>query len=1010
MKTKLFFMKTKVKRLLILVAIFTVSLGFAQTVTVAGVVNSEGGEPLPGVNVLVKGTQKGTNTDFDGKFTLDVSKNNVLVFSYLGYHTQEVVVGDQKSLTISMVEDANELDEVVVVGYGTQKKVNLTGSLTTVKAEDLKDRPFTNASQMLSGQAAGVSVIQTSGKPGSDGDTIRIRGIGTLGNNNPLVLVDGIIGSLGNVNPSDIETLTVLKDAASASIYGARAANGVILITTKKGKSGKLKVDYDFYTGVQEATKLTDYVSNSVEFMELKNLAIFNEDPSASPAYPNSMIDEFRTGTDPYIYPNTDWNDVMYKTANIQSHNLRVSGGSEDTTYALSFGYLDQDGVLRGTSAEQYNMRLNLNSKVSEKFNYSVGITGRHDDVHDPVVGAGTLSGWVNRALPMYLPRLEDGRYGDTWIGNSSQNSLAGALEGENNTGYDEYILNLSGTYEIVKDLKLTGLVAVRKNNTFQKRFIPELYIYNPKTGDAKAQGSGGNPLTASSYSDQRTRITFNTRLDYAKSFKEKHNTTFLVGFNQDTDKFDYVSASKGGIPSNALQEINAGSIDPTAGGSHVDFGLQSFFGRATYNYKEKYLFEANFRYDGSSNFGEGNKWGFFPSVSVGWNIAKEAFLENSETINSLKLRGSWGQLGNQSIGPNQYSATYSLGRSYSYGGTLVGGASQAGLPNPDITWETSTQTNIGVDLSAWNGKLGLVVDYYDKLTEDILRPISISAVVGGLGAPLVNLASVKNTGVEFAVTHKNNFGEFEYNIGANFTTISNEVTKIAAPVLGSISRLEEGHSINEFYLIKMIGIFQDAAEVTAHGAQPGAQPGDVKFEDFDGNGVIDGDDRQEAGSSIPTYTYGMTLNANYKGFDFSMLMQGLGGIKATTEEEQKPFFNGAGVPTFWRDNAWTAANPNNSYPRLTRSSNYINNAWRSSSFLLEDASFLRIKNIQIGYSLPESMLTKIKVSKLRFYINAQNPITFTDYRGLDPEKNVFAGRGSYSNVSIYSFGLNLSL
>lgn len=1005
-------MKTKVFRIFILLSVLTVSLSFAQNQSVSGKVLSSGdGMPLPGVNVIVKDSQNGTITDFDGNFTLtNVSPNGVLTFSYMGFKTLEVNVNSKKIFTISMEEDASQLDEVVVVAYGTQKKVNLTGAIATVKVDDIKNRPITNATQMLSGMVSGVSVLQQSGQPGGDGATIRIRGVGTLGNSNPLVIVDGIIGTLGNVNPSDIESMTVLKDAASASIYGSRAANGVLLITTKKGKIGKIVINYDFYSGIQEASKLTEYISISAEFMELKNLARFNEDPTSSPIYSLDDINEYKTGTDPYKYPNTNWQDVMYRKANIQSHNLRVSGGNEATKYSFSMGYLNQQGVLLGTSAEQYNVRLNLSSKVSDKFNYTVSVSGRHDDVHNPVVGAGTLIGWVDRALPMNGTRLEDGRYSDSWLGNASQNALAAAFEGNNDTGKDEYILNVSGEYEFIEGLKLAGNVAVRKNHNLTKLFRPELFVYNPKTFESKSQASGGTALSAANYFQDRSRITLNARLNYNKTFADKHNTSILIGINQDTDKYNYLNASKAGIPSNALHEISAGSVDPTAEGGHVDFAMQSVFGRATYNYDEKYLFEANFRYDGSSNFAEGNKWGFFPSVSAGWNMSEEDFLVDSDIIDHLKVRASWGQLGNQDISPNQYSATYSLGQNYSYGGSLVGGAAQNKLPNPDITWETSTQTDIGVDLTAWDGRLGMVVDYFHKLTEDILRSTSVSGVIGGLAPPLVNLAAVKNTGWEFALTHKNNINNFKYGVGVNFTTIKNEVTKIAAPSIGGWTRIAEGSPINEFYVIKMIGIFQNEAEVLAHGAQPNAQPGDVKFEDLDNNGVIDGDDRQTAGSSIPTYSYGMNLNAEYKGFDFLMLFQGFGGINAITEEEQKPFFNGAGIPKFWAENAWTAESPNNSYPRLTRSSNYINNAWRKSSFLIEDSSFLRVKNIQLGYNLSETILNKLKISKLRVYLNAQNPFTFTNYRGLDPERNVFLGRGSYSNVKIYSFGINLSI
>lgn len=981
-----------------------------QTI-VSGFVTDDTGAALPGVNIVIVGTSTGTQTDFDGNYSISASSGDVLSFSYLGMETVTITVGNSNTINVQLKADkSNILDEVVVVGYGTQKKVNLTGSLSTVKADEIADRPITSASQALSGLAAGVSVSQRSGRPGGDDAVIRIRGVGTLGDANALVLIDGLAGSLNNVNPSDIESITVLKDAASTSIYGSRAANGVILVTTKKGKEGKLSVVFDFYGGMQQATKLTDYVTNSADMMELYNLAIHNEDPTAQPGFTQGQISEFRNGTDPYIYPNTNWNDLMYSSAAIQSYNLRVGGGNENTRYSFSLGYLDQEGVLLGTSAQQYSVRLNLDSQVSKKFSYSVNISGRHDDVDESVVGSGTLTGWVNRAKPYYTPYLEDGRYGGTWIGNASQNSLAGALEGKNHIGEDNVVLNMSAVYEFFPGFKYKGTAGVSKRHELQKIFRPEIYVYNPKTLEGNVQGFGGASLSAYNDYIEDTDLTFISTFTYDKTFAENHNISLLAGFQQETSKFNFFSASKAGIPSNALQEIDAGAVDPTASGYLVEFGLQSYFGRASYNYKEKYLFEANFRYDGSSNFGPGNKWGFFPSVSAGWNISKEDFLKDSEIINSLKLRASWGQLGNQAIAPNQYSATYSLGQGYSYGGALNGGAAQTKLPNEDVTWETSTQTDIGVDLTAWDGKLNLVVDYFDKLTEDILRPINISSVIGGLAPPTVNLASVKNTGFEIAVNHKNKIGDFSYGIGFNITKIDNEVTVIPTTSYSGYTRIAEGSPIDEFYMIKMIGIFQDEADVIAHGAQPTAKPGDVKFEDFDNNGIIDGDDRQAVGSSIPDLTYGITLDAGYKGFDFAMLFQGVSGIEAITEHEQKPFFNGAGIPTFWQENAWTAENPNNSYPRLTRSSNYMTNGWRDSSFLLEDASFFRIKNIQLGYSFSEEVLKKLRMDRLRLYINAQNPYTKTDYRGLDPEKNVTAGRGSYSNVSIYSFGINISL
>ncbi|MNQ62622.1 Vitamin B12 transporter BtuB [compost metagenome] len=989
------------------------NLTFSQIETVKGkLISSAGGLPLPGVNIIVKGTQNGTTTDVDGRFILkNVPPKSVLVFSFLGYKTQEASVNNQKDLLITLVEESAKLEEVVVRAFGSQKKANLTGAISTVKLDDAVNRPITNATQALAGKASGVVVIQNSGQPGADQAAIRIRGTGTLGNSNPLVIVDGLTGNLSDVNAADIESITILKDAASAAIYGSRAANGVVLVTTKAGKKGEFKVNYDGYSGIQVATRQKDYVTNSAQFMELYNLAIHNESPTAAPAYSQADIDKFRNGTDPYLYPNTDWQDVLYRQAQISSHNLSVRGGGDKTTYSFSVGHINQDGIVLGTDTQNFTARLNLDTKISDKFSYSLKISGRHDDTNAPVVGAGTVIGWADRALPMQSPRSADGSYTYPWIGfQSATQPLAGALEGENKTQYDKLTANLSGEYEFIKGLKLKGTFGMDNYNNLNSIFRPKIDLVKPTDLSVYTLSVGGNPLSASrSYSTERA-ITFLTTLNYKKTFGEHHNLDALGGFSQESRKYKDVSGYKEGLPSNALHEISAGSSNPQASGSSTDFGLQSFFGRVNYDFDGKYLFEANLRYDGSSNFGEGNKWGTFPSVSAGWNISKEAFMQNVTFIDNLKLRASWGELGNQAIDPGQYSSIYTLGQQYSYGGVLVGGAAQTNLSNPDITWETSTQTDFGVDLSIFKGKLEMVADYYKKSTTGILRPTTISSVVGGLAPPLVNLASVENKGFEFLVSHKNNFGDFKYNVSFNFTANDNQVTKIEAPQIGTYTRLAEGSSINEFYMIKMAGIFQNAEEVTAHGAQPTAKPGDVKFEDFNKDGVIDDSDKQAVGQSLPKYTYGFDFSASYKAFDFSMLWVGVDGESAITEEEQKPFFNNAGVSKFWVENSWTEEKPNNKYPRLVRSSNYLNNGWRTSSFILQDASFLRMKNIQLGFSLPDAFLKKTHINKFRIYVNATNPLTFTKYRGLDPERDAFGNRGVYSNVQVYSLGLNISL
>ena len=863
-----------------------------QQKNVSGNVSDSSGQPLPGVSIVIKGTTTGTISDFDGNFQLEnVQDDATLIFSFVGMRSQEIQVAGQSIFNITMEEDAIGIEEVVAVGYGVQKKENLTGSISTMKLVDAQNRPIANSSQALAGIAAGVRVTQTSGQPGADRASIRIRGVGTLGNNDPLVLVDGIRESLSNVNIADIETITVLKDAASSAIYGSRAANGVILVTTKTAKEGsQFKVSYNGYAGFQKPTRLTDYVTNSVEFMEAVNTAIYNEDPTATPAFSQELIGNYRSGNNPYLYPNTDWQDLMYKDAMITSHNINVRGSEKKTSYSFSLGYTDQEGIVPGTSTNQYTARLNLDTKVSDKFKYSLKVSARHDDVDQPVQGSGTVIGWIERALPIQAPYTEDGKYSYTslYFVNSTH-PIAGSEEGKNRTAWDNLLANLSGEYEIIDDLKLKGTVGVRSYHSLQKIFRPLVKLHNQTDVNTTiTQSVGGNPLSAWNRYDTQREITFVSQLDYTKTIAENHNFGALVGFNQETSKFNRLQASKDGLPSNALQEIDAGSVDPTANGYTVDFGLQSFFGRFTYNFASKYLFEANMRYDGSSNFDEGKKWGFFPSFSAGWNISEENFLENASFIDNLKLRASWGRLGNQRINPNQYSAFFNLGQSYSFGGNLVGGAAQTNLPNPDVTWETSTQTDIGIDLTMWRGKLEIVTDYYIKQTDDILRRINISSTVGALTPPDVNLASVENKGWEFMVTHRNNIRDLSYTASFNFTTNKNKVIDLPSPVIGGWSWIEEGRPIDEFYAIKMLGIFQNEAEVAAHGAQPNAKPGDVKFEDLNKDGKIDGDDRQPYGNSIPSIIYGFNASAEYKGFNFSMVWQGVEDVYARTEEEQK--------------------------------------------------------------------------------------------------------------------------
>ncbi|MCG8306309.1 MAG: TonB-dependent receptor [Cytophagales bacterium] len=979
-----------------------------QEKTITGTVTTdEDNTGLPGVNVILKGTSIGTVTDIEGNYKIDVEgESAILVFSSVGYAVEELAVGNKTVIDVALTPDIKALEEIVVVGYGEQRKVNITGAVATIDKELIENRPITNGTQALQGVTAGVFVHQNSGQPGNDAATIRIRGFGTLGNNNALIIVDGIQGSLNDINPNDIENISVLKDAASASIYGVRGANGVVLVTTKRGKKGKMSINYNGYYGWQEATTLPDVITNSSQYMEMFNEAVLNEDPTATTPFTQDQINEFNT-YDPYVTPNTDWNDLAFRTAKITDHNVTFSGGTDNVNYAVSLSYLNQEGIFIGTDKERYNIRINLDSKVSEKFNWGISLSGSQTEINEPTGGAGATITNAMRAAPMHVPFLEDGRYGNTWLSilnKNYQHPISMATDGENNDQIGQVLGNIFAELEIVKGLKFKQVAGVQRYSSLNSKFAPKEFSYDPKTFTPGAIENRSWRDMENAHRDL-TRIELVSTLTYQKTW-DNHDVSAMVGYNQISSREDKFNGGINGLPeNNQLRELDAGSTSMATGGSSLDLGLKSLFGRLNYIYNNRYLFEANLRYDGSSRFAKENRWGFFPSASLGWIISEEAFLASSYWIDNLKLRVSYGQLGNDQITPFQYLPTISLGQDYTFNGQMVGGAAQTKLENPDITWETSIQKNIGLDLAAFKGKLGVELDYFEKETKDILATINISQVIGALSPPFVNLASVKNNGFEMLLNHKNEVGDWTYGADANFTwLLNNEVVDLPVPQKGYRLR-QEGEMMDSFYAIKMLGVFQDQGEIDEHKVQPDAKPGDIKFEDFNDDGRIDNEDRQVVGRSIPEFVYGFSLRAGYKGFALSAMFQGIKNVNSSTEEEMKPFFNGAGVTTRYLD-SWTSENKSNELPRLTRGTYQPN--WRQSSFLVQDASYLRLKNVQFSYTFPTEMIKKAKMSYLKLYINAQNLLTFTNYIGLDPEKDPFKSRGSYPNVVVTTLGLNV--
>lgn len=986
----------------------------AQDIPVKGrVVSSVDGQSIPGVNVAVDGTNKSTTTDLDGNFTINASKSDILTFSFLGYVTQKIKVLNQTNFTILLEEELSQLQEVVVVGYGTQKKVNLTGSVSSISTKQIENRPITQASQALSGLASGVTVQQGSGRPGNDGASIRLRGIGTFSGagNEPLVLIDGLASSLNDVDPNNIKSVSILKDAASASIYGTRAANGVILIETKRGRKGELTVGYNGYVGFQKVTALPDFV-DSATYATLRNEA--NANMNLGVAYTDAEIEKFRNQSDPDNYPNVPHLKNLLKSGSgLQvSHNFSFTGGDEKNTFMLSLGYLDQDGIVAENNYKRYNFQLNFDSQIKRNLKLTTNLSGYAADTDEPRHAGGDMTNMINFAVregPIFAGKKSDGTYG--YQDNYSPEAW---LDSESFTNRKNKLF-LGGTelaWNFMKNLTLSGKVGYRYTNYRDKEFLSDFQF------DANKY-VGPNSLRVSSGFDNT--ITLQSLLKYAVNIN-KHSIAALAGYSQEEYHSEYVSAYRDNIPNNLLYEINAASSSNMQNsGSAGEWGLRSYFGRLNYSFNDRYLLEINGRYDGTSRFPSQGRWGFFPSISGGWKISEENFLKDVKWVDNLKLRASWGQLGNQNIGNYPYQNVLSLDQSYTLGGSITPGAAVTTLSNANITWETTTVTDLGLDVNLFNGKFNVVFDYFDKITSDILTQTSVSGVLG-VSPPTVNAGEVRNTGYEIFLNYQDKIGNVNFSVSPNFSYTKNRVTKLASGLQQDINRgLFVGHSVNSTYGYVADGLFVDQADIDNYATQPyTAEPGFVKYKDISGpNGVPDGVvdatyDRKVIGSYFPKYSFGANINVDYKGFDVSVLLQGLAGFNRQIGAYQAfAFYNGGQVQKWQEENRWTEENPNPNakYIKLT-SLSQGSGTIMTSTFWDRNASFLRIKNVQIGYNFPKTLLDALKIQKLRVYIAGQNLHTFNSfYKGWDPEMSQSTGDNSpfYPITSVYSLGLNLN-
>jgi TonB-linked SusC/RagA family outer membrane protein len=970
---------------------------------VSGKVLDENSAGLPGVSVVLKGTQKGTTTDGDGQFKIEVpDESATLVFSFVGFVTKELVVGSQTSLTISLVPENTALKELVVVGYGTQKKINLTGAVATVGSDQVANRPVTNMSTALQGILPGVTVVQKSGQPGRDTGIIRVRGVGTMNSaspssGSPMVVVDGLISSMENLNPNDIESISVLKDASAGAIYGSRAANGVILVTTKRGKAGKPVVSYNSYIGLQKPTNLPDYLG-SYDYGKLLNEGLVNE--GQQPRFTEAELNKFKDGSDPFNYPDTDWLKLLYKGSGVQqSHNLSVSGGTDASRYLLSFGYLNQKGLIKNTDNERYNVRFNLDSKISDRL--SVGLTSSflRQGISEPsaIAGGPGLNFsivYANRIPPTVANKYQNGawmRYLDgnpnAWIENGG--SIADKISSAMGNAFAELI--------ILKGLKLRGSAGVDYNFTDKNTHLKDLTY-----GDGSYQG----PNSVKNDNLRNARITLQAFLTYEKSFG-KHNLNVLVGSSRETYNYNETGAFRRSLPSNDLTDVNAGSTEGmTATGLSYESKLGSYFGRVNYDYQGKYLLEASMRYDGSSKFAAEKRWGVFPSFSAGWRVSEEAFLKNVHAITDLKLRGSYGSVGNNDILDYLYIPTVALGVNYPFNGSIAAGAAQQVAANTSLQWEKSTTFDIGADLALFNNRITLTADYYDRYTNNILVAVPVSSIYG-LPAPTVNAGAMRNKGLELVLGHANRIGDFSYNVSFNIAFNKNNVEKYANP--SKTKRIQaEGYSWNSFFGYEAIGKYQTDEEVQNLPKVVGSpvQRGDLIFKDQNNDGKVDGNDRIDLGSDIPKTTYGINLNARYKSFDLVVLGQGAANVKQYLQDQvQFPFVNGYKAQTKHLDR-WTPETPDGKFPR-THVSQWHNYA--ISSFSVVKANYLRLKNLQVGYSFTPKVLKSIKVNSLRLYLSGQNLLTMTKLdSGFDPESAENAQFG-YPNVKIYTAGLNIN-
>lgn len=989
-----------------------------------GVVSDAFG-PIAGANVVVKGTTNGTITDMDGRFSLDAPKGAKLQISYIGYITKELTVDTKTDYVIELVEDSQALEEVVVVGYGTEKKVSVIGSIAQIGSEKLENRSTPQLSNVLTGQMAGVTVIQRSGRPGNSGGEIRVRGVGSFGGesnkSDALVLIDGIPGKLNDVSSEDVESISVLKDASTAAIYGSRAANGVILVTTKTGKEGKVSVGYNGYVGFNTPTALPEFV-DTWQYATLYNEAVGRE------AYTQEEIQKFRDGSDPDHYANARYLDEVFSRKGLQTgHDVTINGGNAENKYMVSFGYLKQNGIVEKNDYQRYNARVNLINEILPGLKLTSRLSGVYGNRKEPMAPGGddadNMLVLIQKALrfPGLTPTiLSDGSFG---AGRELHGTPAGWIKSDSFYENPEFSLNANVRldYNPIKDLQLSAIGAYTYTNGEERTYRSTMKLSGDRVlGPSELKHKMGKTIYK----------TFQATAEYNKTIGG-HTFGILAGYSWEQEDYRYVQGSRDKFPGNDLPYLNAGSPDnQKSEGTGNAWAIQSGFGRLRYNFNERYLFESTVRYDGSSRFPQSKKFGFFPSVAAGWRLSEENFFKENESlgfISNLKLKVSWGRLGNQNIGNYPYQSVYELGQNYPFGDTYTQGAAVTTAVDPTIKWEETETIDGGLEAVFWNGLLSVNASYFNRRTYDILyKPSGSVSTILGQKISEMNTGELKNFGWEFEVGHRNKIGDVSYNVNANLSIIKNKLTTLGVGnveqlngMVGNGSDLFIGYPIQMYYGYVSDGVFLDENDIKSWYDQskvtPNPQPGDIRYKDISGpDGVPDGKidpnyDRVYLGSRIPKFTFGLNLGVEYKGLDLSVLLQGVAGVTGMLDGFAGWAFRGDGNIQKWQaEGRFDPANPTRypAYPRLEDLSNSTTPNIVTSDFWTQDASYIRLKNIQLGYTFPKKMLQAAKISNLRVYVQAENPLCWNKYKpGWDPEINTSGNY--YPILATYTFGVN---